>query len=158
MDDKQKRTTHPRGPWADYITWAARRAGSVDALAERSGLHRVTLSSWKTGRVTADNVALKSIRAVAAAVGDDPANALRAAGRITADQPPPSPPPVVDEGPSLADQLARVTARIEAIAASSLPFRDKTALIWEQQAEADRITALYLAKPDDGDQPQQLPA
>ena len=69
-----------RETWADYLRRMTSRPGwSVARLARDSGIHRATIFKWIAGKGGA-NVA--SVRAIADALGDDPANALRAAGNM----------------------------------------------------------------------------
>lgn len=68
-----------RSQWQSYIEDAIEAAGGVTALARAAGLDVGTIHRWRRG-ATADG-RLDSIRKVARAVGDDPRNALRAAGR-----------------------------------------------------------------------------
>lgn len=69
-----------RESWADYLRRMTDRPGwSVARLARDSGIHRATIFKWMAGKGGA-NVA--SVRAIAEALGDDPANALRAAGNM----------------------------------------------------------------------------
>lgn len=66
--------------WKAYLETRLSRPGwSVARLAREAGLHRSTIFRWKSGAKTGLNVA--SVRAVAIAFGDDPAEALRAAGQ-----------------------------------------------------------------------------
>ncbi|MEV7268442.1 helix-turn-helix transcriptional regulator [Micromonospora aurantiaca] len=75
MGDGDKRES-----WADYLRRMTDRPGwSVARLARDSGIHRATIFKWMAGKGGA-NVA--SVRAIAEALGDDPANALRAAGNM----------------------------------------------------------------------------
>jgi hypothetical protein len=151
VDDTSGTPKRQRGPWAEYVTWAAARAGSVDELAARTELHRTTISGWKTGRKTADNATLKSIRAIAAAVGDDPRNALRAAGRAVADDtartPTPGPPLAAD----LAAELEAINERIRAIGRLGLPPHEELKAIKTQTALADQFIARYQRAQHDGE-------
>ncbi len=71
-----------RESWAEYLRRMTERPGwSVARLARDSHIHRATIFKWMAGKGGA-NVA--SVRAIAEALGDDPANALRAAGNIDA--------------------------------------------------------------------------
>ncbi|WP_158554050.1 helix-turn-helix domain-containing protein [Micromonospora deserti] len=75
MSDGAKRES-----WAEYLRRMTDRPGwSVARLARESGIHRATLFRWIAGKGGA-NVA--SVRQIAEALGDDPANALRAAGNM----------------------------------------------------------------------------
>jgi transcriptional regulator with XRE-family HTH domain len=72
-----------RETWAEYLRRMTGQPGwSVARLARESGIHRATIFRWIKGEGGA-NVA--SVRAIANALGDDPANALRAAGNIGGD-------------------------------------------------------------------------
>lgn len=82
LDLHGRGVTDASGPWVDYINAAVQRAGGVAALAERAGLSVATVSRWRNGRVAAEGVEIRSITAVANAIGDDPRNALRAAGQL----------------------------------------------------------------------------
>lgn len=69
-----------RESWADYLRRMTDRPGwSVARLARESGIHRATIFKWMAGKGGA-NVA--SVRSIAEALGDQPANALRAAGNM----------------------------------------------------------------------------
>lgn len=99
----------PPTTWADYIRDAVAREGmNIARLARLANIHRSTIFRWKDGR-DADNITVASIRAVADAIGDDPANALRAAGRLP-DQPDPPQPTADREIKPLADEIARIRA------------------------------------------------
>jgi transcriptional regulator with XRE-family HTH domain len=74
--------------WAAYLKQQTSRPGwSVARLAREAGFHRSTVFGWIAGD---DNVNVGSVLAIANALGDDPANALLAAGDVE--------PPSVDEG------------------------------------------------------------
>lgn len=69
-----------RESWADYLRRMTDRPGwSVARLGRESGIHRATIFKWIAGKGGAN---VTSVRAIAAALGDDPANALRAAGNM----------------------------------------------------------------------------
>ncbi len=124
--------------WADYIAWAADqvsggRRGGVAELARLSGLHRDTLFQWKAGR-NADTPKLRHVRAIAEAVGDDPHNALRAAGLVRDDAGEPDDGPAgataaTPDGPTLAEQLRTIRE-------SGLPLE-------QQIAAAAELVAMY---------------
>lgn len=68
----------PAESWAEYLRRMTKRPGwSVARLARDSGIHRGTIFGWIKGD---SGVNVDSVRRIAAALGDDPANALRAAG------------------------------------------------------------------------------
>lgn len=98
--------------WADYITWAAARAGSIKRLAEMTGFSRDTLFNWKSGD---HSPTIGNVFRVADAVGDSRRRALLAAGQL--DDPPAGAVPAGGDpaeldahgnGPTLADALAHV--------------------------------------------------
>lgn len=69
-----------REDWAGYLRRMTDRPGwSVARLARESGIHRATIFKWISGKGGAN---VTSVRAIAEALGDDPANALRAAGNM----------------------------------------------------------------------------
>lgn len=69
-----------RESWAEYLRRMTARPGwSVARLARESGVHRSTLFRWIAGSGGAN---VTSVRAIAKALGDDPSNALRAAGNM----------------------------------------------------------------------------
>ena len=71
--------------WADYLRRMTSRPGwSVARLARESGIHRATIFKWMSGR---GGATVASVRAIAEALGDDPANALRAAGSMGGEAP-----------------------------------------------------------------------
>jgi transcriptional regulator with XRE-family HTH domain len=64
--------------WAGYLRRMTKRPGwSVAKLARDSGIHRGTIFKWLSGDT---GVTIDSVRRIAHALGDDPDNALRAAG------------------------------------------------------------------------------
>lgn len=66
--------------WSGYLKRIASRPGwSVARLARESQIHRATIFKWMAGK---GGVTVASVRAIAEAVGDDPAEALRAAGSV----------------------------------------------------------------------------
>lgn len=66
--------------WAQYLKRMTDRAGwSVARLARESGIHRSTIFRWIGG---GRGVTVASVRSIAAALGDDVADALRAAGNV----------------------------------------------------------------------------
>jgi plasmid maintenance system antidote protein VapI len=70
----------PGETWAAYLRRMTKRPGwSVARLARDSGIHRATIFKWIGGDA---GVTIDSVRRVADALGDDPENALRAAGNI----------------------------------------------------------------------------
>lgn len=149
MGNTAEKPRRQRGPWADYITWAAAQVGSVDELAARTELHRTTISAWKTGRKTPETATAKSIRAVAAAVGDDPRNALRAAGRAVDTEGTWTPPAPAAQ--TLAAELARINERIRLIAESGLPLHEQDAAIETQEEAADQAVARYRRRAEGTD-------
>lgn len=69
-----------RESWAEYLRRMTDRPGwSVARLARESGVHRATLFRWMSGKGGAN---VTSVRAIADALGDEPGNALRAAGNM----------------------------------------------------------------------------
>jgi transcriptional regulator with XRE-family HTH domain len=70
--------SNPGEDWAGYLRRMTNRSGwSVARLSRDSGVHRGTIFKWMSGK---GGVTLASVRSIAAALGDDPTNALRAAG------------------------------------------------------------------------------
>jgi hypothetical protein len=70
----------PREDWAGYLRRMTSQPGwSVARLARESNIHRGTIFKWISGK---GGVNVSSVTAIAEALGDDPANALRAAGRV----------------------------------------------------------------------------
>lgn len=131
--------------WADYIAEATQRAGGVAKLANLSGLHRGTISEWKAGN-NADTATIRSIIAIADAIGDDPRRALLAAGQQPGhlpDQPDPAP-----ATSGLAAELARINERIRAITESGLPLHEQMDAIKTQHELADLAVARYRQRPD----------
>ena len=75
MSDGERRES-----WAEYLRRMTERPGwSVARLARESGIHRATLFRWMSGKGGAN---VTSVRAIARALGDEPSNALRAAGNM----------------------------------------------------------------------------
>jgi transcriptional regulator with XRE-family HTH domain len=69
-----------REDWAGYLRRMTSRPGwSVARLARESNIHRGTIFKWISGK---GGVNVSSVTAIAQALGDDPANALRAAGAV----------------------------------------------------------------------------
>jgi len=67
--------------WASYLRRMTSRPGwSVARLARESGIHRGTIFDWMAGK---GGVTISSVRAIAEALDDDPANALLAAGNVS---------------------------------------------------------------------------
>lgn len=67
--------------WGSYLRRMTSRPGwSVARLAREASIHRGTIFKWMKGET---GVTVASVRAVAQALGDDPANALRAAGSVS---------------------------------------------------------------------------
>lgn len=67
--------------WARYLGAVTRRPGwSVARLARESGVHRSTIFRWLNGEVTGATVG--SVLRIAAAAGDEPDEALRAAADL----------------------------------------------------------------------------
>jgi transcriptional regulator with XRE-family HTH domain len=68
--------------WPGYLRRMTSRPGwSVARLARESGVHRGTIFAYISGKKKGVTVA--TVRAIATALGDDPTNALRAAGSVT---------------------------------------------------------------------------
>jgi transposase-like protein len=75
MSDGDKRES-----WADYLRRMTTRPGwSVARLARESGIHRATIFRWIGGQ---GGATVTSVSQIADALGDEPANALRAAGNM----------------------------------------------------------------------------
>lgn len=69
-----------RESWASYLRRMTERPGwSVARLARDSGIHRATIFKWMAGK---GGATVTSVRQIAEALGDEPANALRAAGNM----------------------------------------------------------------------------
>lgn len=69
-----------RESWADYLRRMTDRPGwSVARLARESKIHRATIFKWMAGK---GGATVTSVRQIAEALGDEPANALRAAGNM----------------------------------------------------------------------------
>jgi transcriptional regulator with XRE-family HTH domain len=69
----------PHEDWPGYLRRMTKRPGwSVARLARDSKVHRATIFGWMKG--DGGGVTVDSVRRVALALGDDPENALRAAG------------------------------------------------------------------------------
>lgn len=76
----------PAEDWPAYLKRMTSRPGwSVARLARESGIHRATIFGWIAGDA---GVMVANVKAIAKALGDDPANALLAAG--AADPPDPN--------------------------------------------------------------------
>lgn len=74
----ETQSQHPNA-WASYLANAVERPGwSVARLAREVGVHPGTIFRWLNGSTT--NVGAARVRRVAQVLGDDPENALRAAG------------------------------------------------------------------------------
>ena len=75
--------------WAQYLQDLTNRPGwSVARLARESGVNRSSIFRWMSGKV--GNVSANSVRAIAAAVGDDPdAVILTASDALNANSPEP---------------------------------------------------------------------
>lgn len=72
----------PGENWAGYLRRMTKRPGwSVAKLARESKIHRATIFKWIGGD---PGVTIDSVRRIALALGDDPDNALRAAGNSDA--------------------------------------------------------------------------
>lgn len=75
-----------RSSWAQYVKSGTERPGwSVARLARESGIHRSTIFRWIKG--DGGNVTVDSVRRIAEALGEDPDEALRAAGQLVASTP-----------------------------------------------------------------------
>ncbi len=67
--------------WSAYLRRAMQRAGvNASQLARRSGLHRATISEWLNRGAGA--ITIQSVYLVADAMGENRADALRAAGNL----------------------------------------------------------------------------
>lgn len=70
--------------WGEYLRRMTKRPGwSVARLARDAQVHRATIFKYIRGEKTGVTVA--TVTAIAEALGDDPANALRAAGTVAPD-------------------------------------------------------------------------
>ena len=70
--------SQPGEDWSGYLRRMTKRSGwSVARLARESKIHRATIFGWMKG---SGGVTVDSVRRIALALGDDPENALRAAG------------------------------------------------------------------------------
>jgi AcrR family transcriptional regulator len=68
--------------WSGYLRRMTSRPGwSVARLAREAGVHRGTIFGYISGKKKGVTVA--TVRSIAQALGDDPANALRAAGQVS---------------------------------------------------------------------------
>lgn len=68
--------------WIRYLrSWTDRPNWSVAELARRSRVARSTISYWLSGSVK--SITIANVRKIANALGDDPANAVRAAFAVT---------------------------------------------------------------------------
>lgn len=66
--------------WPTYLKRMTSRSGwSVARLAREAGIHRATIFGWISGD---SGVMVANVIAIARALGDDPANALLAAGAV----------------------------------------------------------------------------
>jgi hypothetical protein len=101
-------------PWVAYVSDAVERAGGVAELARRakrngSTLNASTIFRWRNGETSPGRATIDNVIAVARAIGDDPDNALRAAGQLPADDT--SADTAADTGrprPTLADRLREI--------------------------------------------------
>lgn len=92
--------------WSSYLRRMTKRPGwSVARLAREAGIHRGTIFAWISEGTGKRGVTTASVLAVAAALGDDPAVALRAAGGAADDS------EVVDEEIELVRTDAGLTAQ-----------------------------------------------
>lgn len=82
-DDVTRRDVDDDGftGWAKYLKGIQERPGwSVARLAREADIHRTTIFRWIAGDT--ENISTQRVIAIAKAVGDDPAIALRAAGEM----------------------------------------------------------------------------
>lgn len=71
--------------WSAYLRRAMQRAGvNASQLARRSGLHRATISEWINRGAGA--ITIQSVYLIADALGEDRADALKAAGNLPAER------------------------------------------------------------------------
>lgn len=77
-----------RDAWSEYLTRAARRPGwSVAKLARESGIAKSSLFKW-IARGASASITIDSVYRIADAIGDDRANALRAASNLPPERDP----------------------------------------------------------------------
>lgn len=81
-DDDAPIGRHPEGmEWARYVRRATQQPGlNVSRLAHRAGVGRTSVQRWMRNDGT--RVTIEKARAIAEAIGDDPASALQAAGAL----------------------------------------------------------------------------
>lgn len=123
--------------WQTYIRHAVDTAGGPTALADKAGIDVATIHRWLRGASTAGRRA--NVRKVALAIGDDPNNALAAAGLPTDARPasPPSDPPTGI--PPLSEQIARIRTLGQRLGTHPLKIAeqiDHLVTVYEQIAAA----------------------
>lgn len=123
--------------WSEYLRRMTSRPGwSVARLARESGLHRSAIFGWiKDG---AQGISIRSVYLIADALGDDRANALKAAGNL---------PPERD-------------VEVDLILASDRPDSVKERMIRRlmdrrEEERQRRLDDIRFALDEDGDAPQQ---
>jgi transcriptional regulator with XRE-family HTH domain len=126
----------PGETWASYLRRMTKRPGwSVAKLGRESGIHRATIFGWIKGD---GGVTIDSVRRIALALGDNPDNALLAAGSTGL------PASVEDEELALIDR-APVDGDLKAVMRERLLERRERE---RQQRLADFQTMIDLAKRD----------
>lgn len=113
-------TTAPT-PWIAYLAAAADAAGGIESLARRSHVSASTLHRWLAGEITPDRVTVGNVTAVARAIGDDPGNALRAAGHLPPETAPTSTASAAGGAVSLPDRIREIREEMQRVGALRLP-------------------------------------
>jgi transcriptional regulator with XRE-family HTH domain len=119
-----------RNSWAVYIHQLRGRPGwSPSRLAREAGVSRATIYRWINGEST--NVTIDNVKAIAAAVGDDPNIATRAAGDLLEQNGPDaiSDPDLRKYAAIMADP--EISDRLKQIMRAQLE-------LWDAQANAER--------------------
>lgn len=141
-DGYRRDVTEAPTPWIAYVRAAKYHTRGVAELARRTGIAESTIHRWISGRVAAGSISLDNIVAVARAIGDDPDNALRAAGRL------PAQPANLSASPGQRPPLVDI---LKALEASGLP--PDVQLKWAAKfiAEYHRGESADDPQPDDAD-------
>lgn len=116
--------TAARTPWQQYLADAERRAGSVAELARRAGVSTSTIFRWMSGETSAGRATVDNVTAIAKAVGDDPRNALRAAGQLPAGTPAESVAPAT--APTLASRIRQIREQIQRVSQMGLDIGEES--------------------------------